>query len=654
MQMMNLVAPLDDMNKVLQEIVLLERIHIKNAVKEINESNFTMAVLEEHIESIADMGSIVKYKSKKSNLKRHQDTLDFVTDALDMKLESHTDIDRMVSLTQRLDQLYHIFDEVRPVKEKLDAIEAKLHSYEDFLESIEYLRGMQIDVGSLSHMTHFNYHIGTLTKDKRLKLRNNYENISAIVLHIGSSVDGESYLVLTPASLEHEADRILKSLNFKEIKLPDEFEGTPDEVYQKIQDLIYKNTQEKMQLQNEILELKGKYEYTVDRVYSRLLLQEQIENLKENTAVSKNFFYFSGWVPKKDISSIKQKLEDVCSRVIVMFAEAEEVPKKIIPPTQLKNSWLLRPFEMLVNLYGVPNYKEMDPTIFLGITYLILFGAMFGDVGQGAVLLLAGFLVRRKESLRTQGEIIIRIGLSSVFFGFMYGSIFGFEEIIHAVFVRPIENINFILYSSVIFGVLLLLISFGISISNLTHKKDYEQAVFGRNGVAGLAFYIVLLVTILQIVLSQQIIPLAVLLGAAVVLMAMMLFKRVLSSIVFKHELVYAEGKREYFIEGGFDLVETLLSLLSNTISFIRVGAFALNHVGLFLAFTTMAQLANNRAVGAFILILGNIIIIALEGLIVFIQGLRLEYYELFSKYFSGDGIKYSPYKLKLESEEKK
>lgn len=134
----------------------------------------------------------------------------------------------------------------------------------------------------------------------------------------------------------------------------------------------------------------------------------------------------------------------------------------------------------------------------------------------------------------------------------------------------------------------------------------------------------------------------------------MMLFKKPLTALLFRQPAVYHEGKKEYYIEGGFDLVETLLSLLSNTISFIRVGAFALNHVGLFLAFTTMANLSNNRAIGAVILIAGNIIIIGLEGLIVFIQGLRLEYYELFSKYYTGDGIAYSPFKLNLETEERK
>ncbi|HAZ37178.1 MAG TPA: V-type ATP synthase subunit I, partial [Clostridiaceae bacterium] len=109
---------------------------------------------------------------------------------------------------------------------------------------------------------------------------------------------------------------------------------------------------------------------------------------------------------------------------------------------------------------------------------------------------------------------------------------------------------------------------------------------------------------------------------------------------------LYNESKSDYYVEGGFGIIETLLSLFSNTISFIRVGAFAINHVGLFIAFDTLAKMINNGAGSAIVIVLGNLVIIGLEGLIVFIQGLRLEYYELFSKYFNGTGYEYKPIAL--------
>jgi V/A-type H+-transporting ATPase subunit I len=121
-----------------------------------------------------------------------------------------------------------------------------------------------------------------------------------------------------------------------------------------------------------------------------------------------------------------------------------------------------------------------------------------------------------------------------------------------------------------------------------------------------------------------------------------------LSNIILRKKVLFEEGAKDYFIESSFEVVETILSLFSNTLSFIRVGAFALNHVGLFVAFSAMAQMTNNKGASILILILGNIIIICLEGLIVFIQGLRLQYYELFSKYYEGGGVPFEPVKVKF------
>lgn len=645
--MMNVVAPLSQLHPVLQEVVLLERVHIRNAMKEISDSNFTLAVLEEHLDSIADLGSIVKYHGDKKDFKSYTSMIGEIAQSLEVNLRVLETVDRNKSLGDYLGDLDRIHEEVAPIRQELQQVQKKIERYEDFLENIEHLLGMSIDVSELAHMRNFNYHIGTLTRDKRLKLRNNYENISAIVLHIGSSVDGEVYLIFSPVQLEHEAQRILKSLNFKEIELPQEFSGTPDEVYRKLIGIIREERERKFQLADQLELLKEKHEPFLDAIYSKLVLEEKIQTLMDNTAVSKNFFYFSGWIPEGEGALAKQRIEQICPDGIVVFAPVEQVPEKVIPPTKLRNNWLLRPFENLVNIYGVPNYKEMDPTIFLGVTYLILFGAMFGDVGQGGILLLTGLLLRLGQKSKAYGEIMVRIGISSVVFGFVYGSLFGFEDILPALVVRPMDNINFVLYSSVVFGVFLLLISFGISITNLLRVKNYELGVFGRNGIVGLVFYILLLTMLLQLILKDPKLPYSLLLGISVLLMAMMLFKKPLTAKLFGKELHYEEGKKEYYIESSFDLVETLLSLLSNTISFIRVGAFALNHVGLFLAFSTMAQLAGNKAIGGVILIIGNIIIIGLEGLIVFIQGLRLEYYELFSKYYTGDGMEYAPLKLK-------
>ncbi|MBP2027760.1 V/A-type H+-transporting ATPase subunit I [Acetoanaerobium pronyense] len=645
MEMMNLVAPIENIHEILEGVVLTEKVHIQKGQNS-GDSNFTLSVLEDALSTLRDMGSLVRYKASKKSLAAQRKDLQEITDTFDIIPDKSKSGYGECSLERAVDILCEMKSKVDPIKEALDETFEEIRRHRDFLESIKYLLGMDIDVSEFSKMKHFNYHIGTLTKERRIKLRNNYENISAVVLHIGSSEDGEAYLIFAPSDLDNESVKILKSLNFKEIKLPVEFKGTPDEVYKEVVEKIKTFNKIKEELEEKLSLLKEDYKHHIDNINRRLDIEEQIESLKDNLAVSRNFFYFSGWIPKSDRKKIKAQIEKLCPMAILSFEESEDIRKEIIPPTKLKNSWLLRPFEMLVNLYGVPNYKEIDPTFFLGLTYLILFGAMFGDVGQGSVIMLGGWLLKEKSTMKVQGELMMRVGISSVIFGFLYGSLFGFETVLPALLIRPIENIDTVLLSSVIFGVILLLMSFGLSIKNAVARRDIEEGLFGRNGLAGLLFYIVLLITVVQLALSRIVIPIYILFLIGAFMLSMILFRNPIASAVLKKTPSYHGGKKEYYIEGSFDLIETLLSLLSNTISFIRIGAFALNHVGLFLAFETMAHLSGNPAASVFIIILGNVIIIALEGLIVFIQGLRLEYYEMFSKYYKGDGVKYEPLKI--------
>lgn len=656
MKMINLISPIENMHTILEELVLMGCFHIRNYTKSNSSDTLTMQLISEAIEDSLDIGNIQKFKFDKTDFKDLIEKLTFIADSIDMKLEVDSEIDRdynFESIVNRLEAMYSV---ISPIRNKMEDIRKNIVEKQYFLENIRFLDNADVDISDIKNMRHINYHIGTLTKENRIKLRDNYENISAVVLHIGSSNDGESYLVFSPAKYEDETSKILKSLNFKEIQIPGDIKGNVSETSSIVRKQILELEKIYSEYEDVVSNINEHYRDEITKIYSEIYLEQKIEHMKENVAVTKNFFYFSGWVPEGNIEDTKKDLEGKFNELILIEEKPEEVNNEFIPPTKLKNNWVISPFELLVNMYGVPNYNELDPTLFLGVTYLILFGAMFGDVGQGLVFVIIGFLLKRRAKKGTDakdfGEILFRIGLSSTFFGFMYGSIFGNEEVIPAVFVRPLENINFVLYSAIIFGVILLLISFGMSIYNLSRERDLEECIFGRNGISGLVFYVSLLSLGVQLILDSQLLPNFIFIVIMILALASMLFKKPLYSLISKKEAEYEEGKSTYYIEGSFDLIETVLSLLSNSISFIRIGAFALNHVGLFLAFSTMAKIANSPFISVAILVLGNIVIIGLEGLIVLIQGLRLEYYELFSKYFKGDGKTYIPVKFIEEAEE--
>lgn len=646
MEMLNLVAPIKDIDNIAKDVVLLENIHIVNALNEINESNFTLCVLEENLNELVDMCAIKPYREE-SNYNDIAVKINNLIDYFQLEKSIKEEyLEENYSFEDLVKEIEGIYIRVQRVQNEKVQMSEYLEKIGELEKHVHHLKKNNINLGTLKNLNFFSFKIGILSKENISKLKKNYENISAIVLHIGSSKLGEVYLVISPKDLETETNRILRSLNFHELSIPGEFLGTPDEISFNINERLIAYSEKLEGMTRELCELKEKYGLIVEKAYSRLRLQEKLNKVKNETACTKSFFYLSGWVSARDKRNIEKKFQKYGYNVLIMFKEVSEVHKYLVPPTKLKNNRLTYPFESLVKMYGVPSYNEIDPTLFLSITYMFLFGAMFGDVGQGLVLFLAGLYFSKRNKKNLYGGILTRLGLSSCFFGFLYGSIFGFEHVVPALLVHPIEHIDFMLIGAVSIGIVLLIMSYIYSIINSLKQKDIKEGIFGRNGLNGLVFYITLLMVIAKYVTGNEIIPLSLSYIILFISMVLIVIREPLSNLILKKRPLYHEDISSYYVESGFDIFETLLSMMSNTISFIRVGAFALNHVGLFIAFQTMAKIINNFAGSIVIFFIGNIIVIFLEGLIVFIQGLRLEYYELFSKYYQGEGIEFKPVKM--------
>jgi V/A-type H+-transporting ATPase subunit I len=198
------------------------------------------------------------------------------------------------------------------------------------------------------------------------------------------------------------------------------------------------------------------------------------------------------------------------------------------------------------------------------------------------------------------------------------------------------------LLGSVVLGVLLLIVSFGYSIRNAISRRDLMEGLLGRNGIAGLLFYLTLLALVLNAASGIRLISNSTGFFVLAALTVLIVMREPLANWIAGRPVSGKEAAG-YYIESGFGVFETLLAMFSGTISFIRVGAFALSHVGLSIAVETMAEMTKNAAGSILVYIVGNAIIIGLEGLIVFIQGLRLEYYEMFGKYYRGEGVEFQP-----------
>jgi len=363
--------------------------------------------------------------------------------------------------------------------------------------------------------------------------------------------------------------------------------------------------------------------------------------VKKYAALSKNnrVFSFTGWMLAEDA----QRLEsEIAVDNLAVFAYSPTENDTSQPPVILKNPPIVRQFEFFTRLYGLPTYGELDPTFILAITYTLLFGLMFGDVGHGFTLALIGVYIHYKKKVAI-GGIMILIGVSATIFGFLYGSIFGNEEILFALWRRPAANITETLIFAAGLGVGLITLSMGLHMYNAFRQGRIADLLFGANGLAGLTFYgAILWLGIRVFVRGLPVTNLVVM--VAFFPLIFVAFKHPLAAIIAgKHPF---EGKLgEFIFNTVVEVFETLLTYATNTISFVRVGAFAISHAGMM---HVVIQLSQNAAgAGSLIIfVAGNILVMGIEGLLVGIQVLRLDFYELFSRFYTGGGRTFTSHKI--------
>ena len=242
------------------------------------------------------------------------------------------------------------------------------------------------------------------------------------------------------------------------------------------------------------------------------------------------------------------------------------------------------------------------------------------------------------------GPIFEAGGIASIIFGFLYGSVFGSEEILRPIFISPMENIQTMLIYGIAIGVILIILSMTLNIRNGIKNDDKKKIFFDTNGVAGLLFYSLIVGTAGYYLLKGKMMASFGILSIILVIpLLAIMFKDALSEKIFKQK----SEEKTSLVEKIFEVIEILLSFASNTISFVRVAAFAINHVGLCMAVYILSEMFSGTG-SMVVKIIGNIVVIVLEGLIVAIQVLRLEYYELFSRFYTGDGKEYKPLREKI------
>ncbi|MDY3088842.1 MAG: V-type ATPase 116kDa subunit family protein [Oscillospiraceae bacterium] len=543
------------------------------------------------------------------------------------------------------------FDYIDALKEKLSESFAKRTEISDKLQEVEasaeqfnHFIGIDIPIEELLSCEFLKVRFGSIPKDCYPKLKA-YESNNLFVF-LESSVDEKSHwgIYSAPRTQIDEVDRIFASLYFDRIRIPFST-GTPKEILAKLNAEKEKLTTELNKIDTEIANFWAENSKHCEQVHAYLEVASLAFDLRRYAAKDSDsdYFIFVGWVPKSSYKRFKQNIEKIDG---VTFEDADpEQEKRSSPPVKLKNKKPFRPFEMFVEMYGLPSYGGVDITPFVAITYSLLFGIMFADLGQGLVLAIGGYLVYRIKGAKL-AKILVPCGISSAFFGLLVGSVFGYEELLdplyHAIGLqgKPIsvmDSINTVLILAIGIGVALVVISMGLNVFCSLKNKKLGEALFSTNGVVGIILYATLVCAVVGFMAGKAVLPAGVVVIVAVVCILLLFFQEILIGMVDKKENYMPEKWSDYIMQNFFEVIEYILTYFSNTVSFLRVGAFVLVHAGMMMVFSSLA--GNEYSVGGIIsMIFGNIIVIALEGLLTGIQVLRLEFYEMFSRFYAGDG----------------
>jgi len=391
-----------------------------------------------------------------------------------------------------------------------------------------------------------------------------------------------------------------------------------------------------------------------ERMYQAYLGYEEVLKAMRLSIFSAKAIFILGWMDAGDRQRLVAILREVCDERFVLCEEKDPGA-----PVRLMNMRLFKPFELIVKTMGMPANSEIDPTPLAAVTFVLVFGLMFGDLGQGLVLAAAGLVLkwiakrRAREDLGQAGGILVACGLCAAFCGMLYGSLFSSEHLIPALWIHPVERIMDLFAVTIFIGAVVIMVGLSVNIINALINTDYPEAFLEKKGLAVLILYSAIVVMAVRYAKHGQM-PASWEIAAFIILpMIVFSLRGVLGPILFRAHRPHDVA--EYVTETVMEIVEIGLSMFANTVSFIRVGAFALSHAGLSVVTYSLAGMVDQalKSPGAIaVIVAGNIVIIGFEGLICGIQSMRLEYYEFFSKFYKGDGTVFSPFALKARQTE--
>ncbi len=617
MSMISIVGPIDDYDEAISKYVIGKNIHLENALH-VLKSNKNLSPFDDK-NPYHDVYTKLSALVETYNLPQDTGTpCTFDIKSIETLLKSVSE--EQESYRQELETLHAAYDENTRI-----------------INQLKPLYDVDIDLSEIFNFKFIDFRFGKLPKSSYVKLETFLDELEAVFVKGTEDRDYVWGAYFTPSPFANKVDKIFASLYFERTRISGKAKGTPRQATERLEAENEALTAKIIETEANIAKIVKQYQPQIVFYHQKLKkIQTAFEHRKYGAKVGKSFYIIVGWTDAKTLRELKRDLSPE-TEIALVTEEPDEVSSIITPPTKLKNNPLVRPFEFFVKMYGLPAYNEIDPTPLVALSYILMFGIMFADVGQGLVLAIAGFLIYRLKKIDL-AAIISLAGLSSTVFGFCFGSVFGLEDVIPPLIFHPMDHITTILLSTVALGTVIITIAILYNIINAIRNKNWGKALFEQNGFAGLIFYWAVIIGVTLLFL-KGLNPFTVVYNIIFIIIPLLLIflREPLTRLIQKKKHLIKGSKGAFFLENFFELFEILLSFVTNTISFVRIGAFALNHVGMMGVVLIFANMAAGGA-GTVVLVIGNLVVMALEGLIVGIQVLRLEFYEIFSRFYQGNG----------------
>lgn len=519
--------------------------------------------------------------------------------------------------------------------------------------------GLGIPLDEQDSFSFLHFVTGTIPVDKLNGLKNKIGAGGALI-PVAQLKGQQSILVMTDNRNRTAIGDLLQNSGFQYHQLPKAPGKTADVFYEEKREELSRARAELDLLNAELKQSGVEFERTIDQIAESVRAECLLLNARIAFPRSQSTILINGWVPADQSDEIKRGLDKITAGRFVLDMAPPDNDTSVQVPILVRYPRLLRPFGMLVSTYGLPNYRELEPTLLVALSYIIMFGMMFGDVGHGAVLCALGIsalLFARNDSIRDGGILLLAGGISSIIFGSVYGSFFGLEHFKrYALWHDPLEgNPMKLMYGAIGLGIIMISIGLILNVINRFRRGDPLGALLDKFGLTGLLFYWGALALFLQ---GKAIQSAGLMLPLSILFIGVPIFGWILKEpLEYLHDNTKHHRKTSgakligAVLESFIEAFEALLSYLANTISFVRLAAYAMSHAALLVAAFMVAEEVRHFTYGGtlfsiLIIVLGNLVAIVLEGIIASVQALRLEYYEFFGKFFSGDGKRFEPFRL--------